>query len=592
MAAFAFREYMDRAFPKDELRPLTCDGVDTWGPYALTLVDSLDTLAVMGMQDDFEKGVRYVLEELSFDQNSTRVNAAAPVSVFETNIRMVGGMLSAHFLALDGPTKIDWYVSSYLNSSSPVCLLLKNAYDLAKRLLPAFDTPTGIPLGMVNLVHGVMPGESRVTSTAGAGTFLVEFTVLSRLTGDDSLQKAARKASKALFDARSRLSLVGNHINVDDGSWTLKDAGIGAGIDSYLEYLVKSHVLFGDRENLERFAELHTAVDKHLRRGPWYFDAHVDNGMITWPLYNSLQGFWPGLLTIVGHIKEAAETQRAFHSVWRQFGAVPEGYHVFQGAVQNGQKGYPLRPELMESAYYLYRRTRDPVYLEMGMDYVASLQLLRTSCGFSGLQDVETREKSNKMESFFLAETLKYLFLLFDVDHWFHSEQYVFNTEGHPIPFKFDAISRSWRDVRTTTTTVTSTAPATTTTTTTTTILQNPQVVVDHNKRHVLDEDEDEDDLRCIWSSSSPTATLDDNKKQHRQRHYCNETASSTTTTTAWYKRATSGRSITEVMSAGDIDLTSVMPDENHRERVVASTRDPFGGDLAERGENHRNGQL
>lgn len=439
MFSHTFSNYMRLAFPRDELRPISCVGHDSWGPYALTLIDSLDTLALMGFQQEFENGIRYVLENVHFNRPIT-------VSVFETNIRVVGGLLSAHLLASrqDLPCHVPWYNASLQPN------LLDKALDLALRLAPAFDTATGIPFGMVNLRSGVLPGESRVTSTAGAGTFLIEFGILSRLRPEAAanLEATAKTASRSIFGFRSRLGLIGNHINVDSGDWTLKDAGIGAGTDSFLEYLVKAYILFADTDAYDMFMTLFESIERHLHKGPWYFDANVDAGTTTWPLFNSLQGFWPGLLAMLGRFDEAAATQRAFHGVWRQFGAVPEGFHVVHGSVQNGQRGYPLRPELMESAYYLYRGTRDPIYLQMGVDYVAGLRLLRTECGFHSLADVETRQKEDRMESFFLSETLKYLYLLFSTDHWFHDHQWVFNTEGHPIPTSYDYLESNVDDAK------------------------------------------------------------------------------------------------------------------------------------------------
>eukprot|EP00762_Andalucia_godoyi_P001799 ANDGO_07127.mRNA.1 Alpha-mannosidase I MNS4 len=415
----AFSSYMTHAFPQDELRPLTCSGRNTWGPYALTLVDAMDTLAIMGNRTEFERAVRWVIENARFDRDIT-------VSVFETNIRILGGLLSSHFFAFEyEESKLEWYQGE----------LLSLAVDLGRRLLPAFETPTGIPFGMVNLQTGVNPGESKVTSTAGAGTFLLEFGILSRLTGDPVFEQAARNASNALFRYRSSIGLVGNHISVVDGTWTLRDAGIGAGVDSFLEYLAKSYLLFGDVDSIEKFVVLEKPINAYLKRGPWYFDVNMDTGGVSWPLYNSLQGFWPGLLASLGRVPEAQETMKAFHGVWRQFGSVPEGFNVLTGSVQAGQSGYPLRPELMESAYHLYRATKDPLYLMMGRDYVESLDYVsRVPCGYANVLDVQNRQLDDRMESFFLSETLKYLYLLFDTENPMHQRWMILNTEGHPFP--------------------------------------------------------------------------------------------------------------------------------------------------------------
>ncbi|KAI7743574.1 hypothetical protein M8C21_000773, partial [Ambrosia artemisiifolia] len=100
--------------------------------------------------------------------------------------------------------------------------LLHLAEDLARRLLPAFDTPTGIPYGSVNLLHGVDENESKITSTAGGGTLTLEFGVLSRLTNDPIFEQVTKNAVRGIWARRSKLNLVGAHIDVFTGDWTQK----------------------------------------------------------------------------------------------------------------------------------------------------------------------------------------------------------------------------------------------------------------------------------------------------------------------------------------------------------------------------------
>uniref|UniRef100_A0A2P2KRG4 alpha-1,2-Mannosidase n=1 Tax=Rhizophora mucronata TaxID=61149 RepID=A0A2P2KRG4_RHIMU len=182
----AFDGYMENAFPLDELKPLSCEGVDTLGGYALTLIDSLDMLALLGDKEQFTFSVEWIGKNLRFDINKT-------VSVFETSIRVLGGLLSAHLIASDYTTGMR--IPSYENQ------LLHLAEDLARRMLPAFDTPTGIPFGSVNLLHGVDEHESKITSTAGGGTLTLEFGVLSHLTNDPS--KFAAFYGRTLYDSFS-----------------------------------------------------------------------------------------------------------------------------------------------------------------------------------------------------------------------------------------------------------------------------------------------------------------------------------------------------------------------------------------------------
>jgi ER degradation enhancer, mannosidase alpha-like 2 len=126
--------------------------------------------------------------------------------------------------------------------------LLRLASDLGDRLLPAFDTKTGIPFGTVNLRYGVPQGETKIASTAGAGSLLLEMQVLSSLTGVPKYGEVALAAVKSLFQRRSSLGLLGKHINTETGHWTESLSGVGSNADSFYEYLLKGYVLFRNQE--------------------------------------------------------------------------------------------------------------------------------------------------------------------------------------------------------------------------------------------------------------------------------------------------------------------------------------------------------
>ncbi|XP_035678895.1 ER degradation-enhancing alpha-mannosidase-like protein 2 [Branchiostoma floridae] len=439
MFQHAYDGYLQFAYPYDELQPLTCDGTDTWGSYSLTLIDALDTLLVMGNHSEFRRVAQLLADTMTFD---TDVNA----SVFETNIRVVGGLLSAHLLSRRAGVDLEagWPCDGPL---------LRLAQDAARRLLPAFDTPTGMPYGTVNLRYGVPPGETPVTCTAGVGTFLVEFGTLSRLTGDPVFEKTAMRALQALWDVRSDIGLVGNHIDVTTGRWTAIDAGIGAGVDSYFEYLVKGYILLGRPELMDMFKEYNKTINTYLKYDDWYMWANMKKGQVTMPVFQSLEAYWPGLQSLVGDVDSAMKSLHNYHQVWRQYGATPEFYNIPSSKAQEKREGYPLRPELVESAMYLYRATRDPFLLQLGRDVVEAINhITRTDCGYASIKDVRTHQLDNRMESFFLAETTKYLYLLFDPDNFIHNDGghgdyvdtvngrcvldaggYVFNTEAHPV---------------------------------------------------------------------------------------------------------------------------------------------------------------
>jgi hypothetical protein len=209
-----YNSYMDNAFPYADLHPLTCEGAhfDLIKVPLVTLIDTLDTLVILGNYSEFRRAVKLV----SFHYPSFDIDVN--VSVFETTIRLLGGLLSAHLLAID--TEIGIYSSNELTSDDSYdnCLI-DLAIDLGERLLPSFETNTRIPYGTVNLRHGVPAGETEIASTAGAGSLLVEFETLSSLTGDSRFGDAAYTATHALFIRRSSIGLLGKHINTNSGLW-------------------------------------------------------------------------------------------------------------------------------------------------------------------------------------------------------------------------------------------------------------------------------------------------------------------------------------------------------------------------------------
>lgn len=421
MFKHGMQQYMAHAFPKDELLPLSCKGKNTYGGYALTLVDALDTMAVLGEREQFRRGVEYVVANVTFEGDYN-------VSVFETTIRVLGGLLSAHQLAADPELAL---VPGYTDG-----LLLK-ARDLADKLLPAFNTPTSIPIGTVNLKTGVPEGETREANTAGAGSLILEWGLLSRLTGDPKYEEAAAKSMESLWSKRSALGLVGGHINVDTGDWTEQTSGIGASVDSFYEYMLKGYLLLGYQKYLKMFAQAYQAVMKHQHKEQWYVDVNIFSGAVVQTVFNSLSAFWPGLQAMLGEVDEASRTLSSFFEVWRQFGFTPEGYNFATRDVHESQSQYPLRPEMAESAWYLYQATKDPAWQQAGMDMVDSIEAVsKVECGFAAVADVRTHELEDVLDSFFYAETIKYLFMLFeDLESnpvlAALEGQFILNTEGH-----------------------------------------------------------------------------------------------------------------------------------------------------------------
>lgn len=437
----AYDNYMKYAFPHDELKPLTKSFTDSlselgnlrlehlpqnYNGSALTLIESLSSLLILGNNTEFERAVLWLSENLTFDVD-------ARVNLFECNIRVLGGLVSAHMLAIDSRNRFSQ--GTYKNE------LLILAEDLGQRFLPAFSTPTGLPYAWINLKYGVMANETTETSTSGSGSLILEMGALSRLTGDPQYEAAALRALRKLWSLRSSLNLLGTTLDVVTGTWIEYSSGIGAGVDSFYEYLVKAYILFGKEEYWRMFQSAYVAVQKYFRHGPWYHEADMRTGHATYWQLTSLQAFWPGLQVLVGDVAAANSSHREFFKVWETFGVLPERYLLDHQMLHPTEKYYPLRPELAESTFYLYQATKDPWYLEVGESIMDSLNLhTKVKGGFASIRDVTTMVLEDHQHSFFLAETCKYLYLLYD-DSFLVDRNYIFTTEGHPLP-----VLAAWHD--------------------------------------------------------------------------------------------------------------------------------------------------
>ncbi|KAK9119612.1 hypothetical protein Scep_017705 [Stephania cephalantha] len=393
---------------------------------ALTLIESLSSLVVLGNITEFERAVLWLSENLTF-------NVDARINLFECNIRVLGGLVSAHILATDSTHRLSQ--STYKNQ------LLVLAEDLGRRFIPAFDTPSGLPYAWINLKYGVMENETTETSTSGCGSLILEMGALSRLTGDFRFEAAALRALRKLWSMRSPLNLLGTTLDVVTGEWMEYSSGIGAGVDSFYEYLMKAYILFGRDEYWDMFQSAYIAVQKYFRHGPWYHEADMRTGKATYWQLTSLQAFWPGLQVLLGDVAAANSSHREFFHVWEKFGVIPERYLLDRDMLHPTEKYYPLRPELAESTLYLYQATKDPWYLEVGESIVNSLnRYTKVEGGFASIKDVTTMKLEDHQHSFFLAEMCKYLYLLFD-DSFLVGQNYVFTTEGHLLPVK-----RAWHE--------------------------------------------------------------------------------------------------------------------------------------------------
>jgi Glycosyl hydrolase family 47 len=405
----AWSNYERYAWGHDALRPLSKTAHDWYGQSLLmTPVDALDTLVLMHLDAEAERARSLILSDLSFDRDIYVKN-------FEITIRLLGGLLSSYELTDDKR-------------------LLNLAKDLGNRLLPVFNSPTGLPYVYVNL----RTGQTRdpVTNPAETGTLLLEFGTLSKLTGNPVYYEKAKRALIETFKRRSPLGLVGESINVETGAWANSDSHISGGIDSYYEYLWKCWLLFGDKDCRNMWNASIPAVNKHLAdkiRGElWYGHADMQTGKRTKTEYGALDAFFPGLLAFSGDVERARRLQSSSFKMWNLYGIEPETLDY--KTMQLGARSYHLRPEIVESTYYLYHYTSDPEYRRMGEKMFSDfVKYCRTQAGYAALADVISKQQLDEMQSFVLAETFKYFYLLFASPEALQFDRVIFNTEAHPL---------------------------------------------------------------------------------------------------------------------------------------------------------------
>lgn len=405
----AWNSYRKYAWGHDALKPLSRSFRD-WHSESLmmTPVDAFDTMLLMGLKKEAEEAKQLILSGLSFDKDITVQN-------FEISIRILGGLISAY--ELDGDKRF-----------------LQMAEDLAQRLIKAFNSPTGMPYRMVNLKTGKTSGAE--SNSAEIGTYIIEYGTLSRLTGKPVYFNTAKKAMAELYKRRSSRGLIGSEINVETGEWLNKESHISGGIDSYYEYLLKAAILFDDKDLKTMWDSSITAINKYLydEKGGelWYGVSDMNTGERISTTYGALDAFFPAVLSLNGDMEKAEKLQQSGYKMWLLAGIEPE--QIDYATMKITSPYYLLRPENIESAYYLYRYTGDYRYITMGEEYLNSIiKYCRTDNGYCALKNVMTGEKMDAMESFFLAETMKYLYLLFAPEETLDFNSYIFNTEAHPV---------------------------------------------------------------------------------------------------------------------------------------------------------------
>ncbi|XP_043853875.1 mannosyl-oligosaccharide 1,2-alpha-mannosidase IC [Dromiciops gliroides] len=438
MMQFAWDNYKQFALGKNELRPVTKNGY-TGGMFGglggATIIDALDTLYIMELEDEFQEAKNWV--EKSFD-----LDVKGDASVFEVNIRYIGGLLSAYYLTGEE-------------------VFREKVIRLGEKLLPAFNTPTGIPRGMVNFGSGVSRtwGWASLGSSilAEFGSLHLEFLHLTKISGNPIFARKVKNIRRVLNRTEKPKGLYPNFLSPVSGSWVQHHVSIGGLGDSFYEYLIKAWLMSAktDIEAKNMYYTALEAIETHLlqksQEGLTYI-AEWKGGVLDHKM-GHLACFSGGMIALGAEDAEmgkrnhymelAAQITKTCHESYIRTDTKlgPEVFWFDFGSEATtsspSESYYILRPEVVESYMYMWRLTHDPKYRQWGWEVVEALEkYCRTETGFSGIRNVYTTfpEHDNMQQSFFLAETLKYLYLLFSEDDLLSLEDWVFNTEAHPLP--------------------------------------------------------------------------------------------------------------------------------------------------------------
>ncbi|KAI5647021.1 glycosyl hydrolase family 47 domain-containing protein [Phthorimaea operculella] len=432
----AWKGYKQYAWGHDNLKPVSGMPYD-WFSLGLTIVDGLDTAYIMGLTEEFEEGRDWIDKELVFTKNKD-------VNFFEVTIRVLGALLTNYHFTQDE-------------------MFLNKARDLGERLMAAFSSPSGVPYSDVNLAAGTAhaPEWSHYSTTSEVTTVQLEFRELTRVTGNPVFANAAVAVSEKIHGLPKKHGLVPIFINPNSGSFVPATITLGARGDSYYEYLLKQWLQTGKTVQflLEDYMTAMEGVRDYLakRSSPnkYLFIGELSAGSESFKAkMDHLVCFLPGTLALGHshglpdwHMTMAAELLYTCYLTYQRHPTflAPEITHFNMGTsstedmfTKTADAHNLLRPEFVESLWYMYQITGNTTYQDWGWQIYQSFEkYARVSNGYSSLANVKSEKPAYRdlMESFFLSETLKYLYLLFSDDRFILDlNKYVLNSEAHAFP--------------------------------------------------------------------------------------------------------------------------------------------------------------
>ncbi|KAK8908031.1 hypothetical protein QC760_003901 [Botrytis cinerea] len=481
----AWNGYTSHAWLKDEVMPLSGGSMDPFGGWAASLVDTLDTLWIMGMHSEFKVAVE-AIQEIDFS-----TCALDQINVFETTIRYLGGFLSAYELS-DGKYPV----------------LLQKAKEMGEMLYKSFDTPNHLPILRwyyhVAATGAVQDAEENVLESE-IGSLTLEFTRLSQITGDLRYYDAVQRIMN-IFDNQQPLSKLPGMwpvvVNAKDINFVEYGGfSIGGMADSLYEYLPKQHLLLGGAT--QQYRRMYEFAMIAMRRNIFFrpmtkngedirLPGNVDSDGKTSVTELKTDGeaqhlgcFAGGMVAIGAKVFENEQDLELARKLtdgclWAYenmpLGIMPEKMHtvpcendsycpwdeqkwlegidrdtegnetvhekihqhrLVAGVTKFDDGRYILRPEAIESVFILYRITGDPKLREQAWKMFNNIiKHTITDIAHAALDDCTVSDnppKADRMESFWMAETLKYFYLIFADPNLISLDEYVLNTEAHPL---------------------------------------------------------------------------------------------------------------------------------------------------------------
>ncbi|KAH7077288.1 glycoside hydrolase [Paraphoma chrysanthemicola] len=493
----SWKAYEKHGWGYDEYHPVSRNGRYMAQPNGMgwIIVDALDTLMLMNLTQELKHAREWVSTTLDYNKNQD-------VNTFETTIRMLGGLLSAHYLQ-------ELLPGMKPENQKDEDLFLEKADDLADRLMGAYESPSGVPWASVILKDGkgeASHADGGASSTAEATTLQLEMKYLAYLTGEGHYWEKAEKVMEVVDNNGAKDGLLPIFIYADRGTFRGTEIRLGSRGDSYYEYLIKQHLQTGEPIYRDMWDESLAGVKKHLltytknshltvlAERPGGVEGHLH------PKMDHLVCFYPGTIALAatgglplsqakklptwGKKQEedmtlARELTKTCMGMYRatKTGLAPEIAHFelddppkmyrteilasktdIDPAVEDWKADYNIkpadahnlqRPETVESLFYMWRITGDDIYREWGWEMFEAFvkhTIVENGGGFTSIGDVMEvpPPKRDNMESFWLAETLKYFYLLFGPNDLLPLDQIVINTEAHPFP-RFDPSKKRFK---------------------------------------------------------------------------------------------------------------------------------------------------